>query len=111
MENQELEEFLQKHFEFPSDNMRKIRKLIRKDPELEKIIRDLPEIVSNELAYRKISLDFMKETDPGEKILEIIIRSDVYEEVAFHKEDRISDWIIDNYPKTASEFIILVESL
>ena len=106
----ELKDFLEEHFEFPSDNIIKIRNFIKKDPELEKIVRDLPEIVSNELDYGKISFDFMKESEPSEKILEIIIYADVYEEIAFHTEDRISDWIIDSYPKTANEFIILVES-
>ena len=110
MQNRKLEEFLEKHFEFPSDNIVKIRNFIRKDPEMERIIYDLPEIVSNELNYTKISFDFMKESEPGEKILEIIIYSDVYEEVAFHTEDLISDGIIDNYQKTSNEFIILVES-
>ena len=110
MQSYVLNEFLEENFEFPSDNMVKIARFIRKDPELEKIIYDLPEIISSELDYEKISFDFMKETDPSEKILEIIIHSDVYEEVAFHKEDLISDRIIDNYPKTENEFIILVES-
>ena len=110
MSNLELEEFLEKHFEFPSNNTAEIRRFIAKDSELERIIHDLPEIVSNKLDYTKISLDFMQESEPSEKILEIIIYADVYEEVAFHTEDMISDWIVDSYPKPESEFIILVES-
>ena len=109
MQNQDFKEFLERNFEFPSDNTAKISKFLKKDPELKNIIHDLPEIISKELDYTTISLDFMSETDPSEKILEIVIHSDVYEEVAFHKEDEISDRIIDTYPKTKKEFIILVE--
>ena len=106
----ELEKFLKEHFEFPSDNLIEIIGFISEDEELEKIIYDLPDIVSRYLTYDKITFDFMKETDWNEKILEIIIYSNLSENESFQKEDDISDGIIDNYPKTMSEFIILVES-
>ena len=106
----ELEKFLKEHFEFPSDNLIEIIGFISEDEELEKIIYDLPDIVSRYLTYDKITFDFMKETDSNEKILEIIIYSNLSENESFQKEDDISDGIIDNYPKTMSEFIILVES-
>ena len=106
----ELEKFLKEHFEFPSDNLIEIIGFISEDEELEKIIYALPAIVSRYLTYDKITFDFMKETDSNEKILEIIIYSNLSENESFQKEDDISDGIIDNYPKTMSEFIILVES-
>ena len=52
----------------------------------------------------------MKETDSNEKILEIIIYSQLKDEIMLKKEDLISDGIIDNYPKPMNEYIILVES-
>ena len=59
----ELEKFLKEHFEFPSDNLIEIIGFISEDEELEKIIYDLPDIVSRYLTYDKITFDFMKETD------------------------------------------------
>ena len=43
--NNQLEQFLKNHFEFPSDNLNEIQKFIAQDDELEKIIYDLPQIV------------------------------------------------------------------
>ena len=103
-----LELFLKNHFEFPSDNLNEIQKFIAQDAELEKIIYDLPKIVSNELIYSKISFDFMKETDSNEKILEIVIYSKLESEVLLQKENLICDNLIDKYPKTLLEYIILV---
>ena len=40
-----LEEFLNKHFEFPSNNLNDIKNFINEDTELEKIIYGLPEII------------------------------------------------------------------
>ena len=91
----DFDEFLKTHFKFPSNNLKKIN--------------DLPTIISRELSYNQISLDFMKETDPNEKILEIVINSKLDEEKLLEKEDIISDGIIDNYPKPQKEYIILVE--
>ena len=109
-EKEKLKEFLKTQYEFPSDNLSKIRDFISEDQELEKIVYDLPNLLSREISYRKISFDFMKETDPNEKILEIIIYSDEDEKILIKKEDIISDGIIDRYPKTINEYIILVES-
>jgi hypothetical protein len=107
--NNQLDLFLKNHFEFPSDNLNEIRKFIAQDYELEKMIYDLPQIVSNELNYKKISFDFMKETDPNEKILEIVIYSELESEILLQKEDLICDMLIDKYPKTFLEYIILVD--
>ena len=108
-QNSELEEFLKCNFRFPSNNLKEINKLISKDPEMRDIIYNLPKIISKELACKKLSLDFMKETDPNEKILEIIIYSDLESEILLQKEDFLCDRIIDKYPKTQIEYIILVE--
>lgn len=106
----ELNDFLNKHFKFPSDNLNEIKKFIANDEKMKKIVYDLPKIINNELDYTHISLDFMKETDPNEKILEITIYSELKEDILLKKEDLISDGIIYDYPQPVNEYIILVES-
>lgn len=105
-----LIEFLKNNFKFPSNNPTDIANFICSDYELEKIIYDLPKIITNELEYSHISLDFMKETYPKEKILEIVVYSKLNYELLLKKEDIIIDGIIDNYPQPMNEYIILVES-
>ena len=109
IQKDEFTGFIEKHFEFPSNNADEINLFINGDAEIKKIIYDLPEIISSELTYSRISLDFMKETDPSEKILEIVVYSISNEETLLQKEDKISDWIIDNYPNPKNEYIILVK--
>ena len=106
---QKQDEFLKTHFKFPSDNLDIIKEFISKDTEMKKILYDLPKIITTKLEYSQLSLDFMKETDPNEKILEIIIYSSLDEEILLQKEDIISESIIDKYPNTLTEYIILVE--
>lgn len=109
--NGKLNEFLKNNFEFPSNNISEITGFISQDKALKNIIYDFPKIIEKELSYEHLSLDFMKETEPSEKILEIIIySSNLDEELQLQKEDVISDGIIDNYPQAKNEFIILVES-
>lgn len=108
-QDEKFDTFLKKHFEFPSDNFNEIIAFISKDREMKKIICNLPKIITEELEYDKLSLDFMKETDPNEKILEIIIYSDLNEGILLKKEDAISDGIINKFPNTTNEYIILVE--
>lgn len=108
-ENVSLDKFLKNHFKFPSSNFDEINEFIINDKEMEKIILNLPEIISKELSCRKLSIDFMKETDPNEKILEIVIYSDLESEQLLQKEDLLCDMLIDKYPKTTIEYIILVE--
>lgn len=102
------DKFLKNNFKFPSNNFDEINEFIRSDNEMEKMIHVLPEIISKELPYEKISLDFMKETDPTEKILEIVVYSDLESSRLLQKEDFICDMLIDKYPKTMLEYIILV---
>ena len=66
----------------------------------------MPKIITNELEYSHISLDFMKETYPKEKILEIAVYSKLNYELLLKKEDIIIDGIIDNYPQPMNEYII-----
>ena len=106
----ELNNFLNKHFKFPSDNLNEIKKFIDADNKMKNIIYDLPKIITAKLDYTHISLDFMKETDPNEKILEIVIYSKLNEDLLLKKEDLISDCIIDDYPQPVNDYIILVES-
>ena len=109
--NEKLTKFLKENFEFPSNNLNEIYEFICKDLELERIIYDLPKIITQELEYTQLSLDFMKETNPNEKILEITIYSNSKSDkkILLQKEDIISDGIIDEYPNTKNEYIILVE--
>ena len=51
----------------------------------------------------------MKETDTSEKILEIVIYSELESKILLQKEDLICDLLIDKYPKTLLEYIILVD--
>lgn len=106
---EKLETFLNQNFKFPSDNFKEIANFINKDNELKKLIYALPNEISSKFPYNEISLNFMKETDPSEKILEIVILSDLDEKILLEKEDLLSDEIIDKYPKTILEYIILVE--
>ncbi|MBQ2654437.1 MAG: hypothetical protein IJF83_12850 [Methanobrevibacter sp.] len=101
--------FLKENFEFPSGNFSEITKFIDKDLEMKRLFYNLPKIIAQELEYSQLSLDFMKETDPSEKILEIIIYSAEDEKTLLLKEDIISDGIVDEYPNTENEYIILVE--
>lgn len=103
-----LEKFLKNNFKFPSSNFDEIKEFIGKDTEMEKIIFDLPEILSKELQYTNLAIDFMKETDPSEKILEIVVQSDLESKILLQKEDLICDTLIDKYPKSELEYIILV---
>ena len=78
--------------------------------ELEKMVIELPDNISSEITFNKISFDFMKETDPSEKILEIVIHTPEFnEKLLLEKEDNLIDELIDKYPKTVNEYIILVE--
>ena len=108
--NAPLEEFLKNNFKFPSNNIEEINDFIGNDKEMEKIIFDLPEILSKELQYTTLSINFMKETDSSEKILEIVIYSDLESKILLQKEDLICDILIDKHPKSKLEYIILVDS-
>ncbi len=105
-----LNDFLKKHYDFPSNNLDEINNFIKEDIELEKMVCELPKNISSEIVFNKISFDFMKETDPNEKILEIVIYTSEYDEkLLLEKEDTLIDKLIDKYPKTDNEYIILVE--
>lgn len=108
-EQDSLMEFLEKNYDFPSNNLDEINEFLLPDMEMEKIIRELPCTVSAELEYEKISIDFMKETDPIEKIIEIIIYSNSNEKTLLKKEDLICDKLIDGQHHALGEYIILVE--
>ena len=84
-ENITLEKFLKDNFNFPSSNLDEIKGFIDEANEMEKIIFDLPEILSKELQYTNLSLDFMKETNPIEKILEIVVYSDLESKILLQK--------------------------
>ena len=104
-----FKEYLNQRFNVNSNNLNEICNFIENDNELKKIICNLHNIISSELDYNRISIDFMKETDPSEKIIEIVICCNEESEILLEKEDLICDRIIDRYPKTEIEYIILVE--
>lgn len=64
-----LNDFLKKHYDFPSNNLDEINDFIKEDIELEKMVCELPDNISREIVFNKISFDFMKETDPMRKYL------------------------------------------
>lgn len=106
----DLKDFLKKNYDFPSNNLNEIKEFIEKDKELEKMVCELADTISNEIIISKISFDFMKETDPNEKILEIVIHTPESDEKSLlEKEDVLIDEIIHKYPKTMNEYILLVE--
>jgi hypothetical protein len=105
----EVKKCLKQTYITPSGNFNEINAFISNDKNMGKIILEIPEIVSSELKYDEISIDFMKETDPNEKILEIVIYSDLESDQLLQKEDLLCDMLIDKYPKTTIEYIILVE--
>ena len=104
-----FKEYLNQRFNVNSNNLNEICNFIENDNEMKKIICNLHNIISSELDYNRISIDFMKETDPSEKIIEIVICCNEESEILLEKEDLICDRIIDRYPKTEIEYIILVE--
>ncbi len=64
-----------------------------------KIIYDLHDFLSAEIPYKELSLDFKKETKPNEKIMEIVIYSNLKSDILLQKEDLICDMLIDKYQK------------
>ena len=101
-----LEEFLNRKFEFPSDNLEDIKNFINEDKELEKIIYGLPEIVSKEFSESPISLDFTEYSTSDEDVMEIVIKTPFDGETTSHKKDLILDEIFTKYSKTANEYYI-----
>lgn len=107
--DQKLEEFLNRHFEFPSDNIDNIKKFITEDKELEKIIYGLPKIVSKEFPKCPILLDFTEYSLPDEDVLEIVIKTPYDGETTSNKKDIILDEIFKGYSKTTNEYYISME--
>ena len=101
-----LEEFLNRNFEFPSDNIDDIKKFINEDEELEKIIYGLPKIVSKEFSESPISLDFTEYFLPDKNVLEIVIKTQFDGETTTRKKDLILDEIFTEYSKTSNEYHI-----
>ena len=108
-EDHNLEKFLDRNFEFPSDNFDDIKNFISEDEELEKIIYGLPEIVSKEFSESPISLDFTEYCLPDEDILEIVIKTPFDGETTSHKKNLILDEIFTKYSKTTNEYYISME--
>lgn len=108
-EDYDLEEFLNRNFEFPSDNLDDIKNFISVDEELEKIIYDLPEIVSKEFSESPISLDFTEYSLSDEDVMEIVIKTQFDGETTSHKKNLILDEIFTKYSKTTNEYYMSME--
>lgn len=109
MPNEKHNKFLKSNFEFPSDNIHDINKFICQDPELERIIYDLPEIISKEFLKCPILLDFMKYTLPNEVILQISIKTPFNGEITSSKKDKILQDLINNYNQPKNDYFISME--
>jgi hypothetical protein len=105
----ELEEFLKKHYKFPSNNLKDIENFIGEDDELEKIIYGLPKIISKEFPQSPILLDFTQYSLPNENVLEIVIKSQYDGETTSSKKDHILDEIFTKYSKTTNEYYLSME--
>lgn len=101
----ELLKFLEKSYEFPSDNIIEIRKFIRDDETLENMIRDLPSLISKEFPESPILLDFVDDS------LEISIKSPYDGETTSNKKDIIMDEIFKKHEKPKSDYYISMEFL
>ena len=107
--NTGLEEFLKKHYKFPSNNLKDIKNFIIEDDELEKIIYGLPKIISKEFPQCPILLDFTEYSLPNEDVLEILIKSQYDGETTSSKKDIILNKIFTKYSKTKNEYYISME--
>lgn len=104
-----LNEFLKNHFNFPSNNLNQIKEFICKDLKMEKIIRGLPKIIAKEFQNAQITLDFMKYTSPNEIILKIAIRSQYDGETSSKKKDAILDELYSKYESPKQDYFITME--
>jgi hypothetical protein len=105
----ELDEFLKTNFEFPSGNLNDICNYISQDAKLERIIFDLPEIISKEFSKSPISLDFMSYTLPDETVLQISIKTPFDGETTSTKKDLIVDELLNNYESPKNYYFISME--
>lgn len=105
----ELEEFLNNHFEFPSNNIIDIKNFISEDQKLENIIYDLPNIISKEFPQCPIFIDFMKYTLPDEIVLQISIKTPFDGETSSAKNDLILDEILYKYESPEKHYFITME--
>lgn len=107
--NDELEEFLKKHFEFPSNNSDDIIAYINEDRILESIICDLPEIISKEFPQCPIKLDLMASALPDEIELEIEIKTPFDGETSSYKKDMILEEIFSRYECPTKPYFISMD--
>ena len=107
--NDELEEFLKKHFEFPSNNSDDIIAYINEDSILESIICDLPEIISKEFPQCPIKLDLMASALPNEIELEIEINTPFDGETTSDKKDMILEEIFSRYERPTKPYFISMD--
>lgn len=102
-----LNEFLTNNFEFPSNNLLEINEFISKDLELEKIIKDLPEIISKEFSERKLTIDFSNESCEE---IDVTIFTDLNGKISSNKQSKIDNHLFDNYNWDAvNKILVCVE--
>lgn len=104
-----LEEFLNNHYKFPSDNFNDIKSFISEDNDLEEIIYGLPMIISKEFPQSPILLDFSEYSLGNGDVLEIVIKSQNDGETTSNKKDIILNKIFTKYSKTTNEYFISME--
>lgn len=102
------QKFLNEHFKIDENDLNNICKLIVEDQGLEKIIYDLPQIILKELQESQIKLCMRNLFD--ENVLEIIVLTKINPKTSLKKEEKINDYISENY-NAKNEFHILIKPL
>ncbi|MBQ8016863.1 MAG: hypothetical protein IJ258_02030 [Methanobrevibacter sp.] len=103
-----LMEFLKNHYNFPSDNLNEILDYIEEDSKLERIIYEMPKIISKEFQKSPVSIDFMKYASPDETTLQITIKSPFDGETSGDKEDIILEELF-KYDSPDKHYFITME--
>ena len=103
-----LMDFLKNHYNFPSDNLNEILDYIEEDSKLERIIYEMPKIISKEFQKSPVSIDFMKYASPDETTLQITIKSPFDGETSGDKEDIILEELF-KYDSPDKHYFITME--
>ena len=106
-QEENLDEFLKSHFNFPSNNANQIQEFICKDFEMERIIHDLPKIIAKEFPNDDLSIDF---ADNERKEIDVTIFTKLNGKLSSDKQDLIEEELFNNYSWNAvNKILVCVE--